>query len=476
MMLPRYRRLCPRSFIWPAIACVSACAVGPDYHKPAVQIPESFKEGAEWQRAQQQPAKLLSGTWWREYQDERLAQLIERSLKANQSIAAAEAAYRLALATVQANVASLFPVVSAALSGSRTGAGAGAASGATAAGVYNTFAANVSASWEPDLWGGIRRGIESAQAGAQATDAQLAGEQLSIAASVASDYFQLRQADVDIRSLQQQQDIDARILEMTRAALLQGEASNDELLGAQDTLELVVAELQATETAREQDEHAIAVLIGVPPGEFTLLPDPSYRFVAPAIPLALPSQLLERRYDVVSAERTAAAANAKIGVADAAFFPTLTLAAEGGFQHNTFAHLFSLPNRIWTLGPDLAATIFDGGARTAAVREARATYDVDVANYRNAVLTAFQNVEDSLSSVNHLRRQTQAYANILQRNQRLYASERAQRLAGVASEQDLLTQQLTLLQAAQNLGDSQALLAQGSVSLIRNLGGGWQWQ
>ena len=161
MMLPRYRRLCPRSFIWPAIACVSACAVGPDYHKPAVQIPESFKEGAEWQRAQQQPAKLLSGTWWREYQDERLAQLIERSLKANQSIAAAEAAYRLALATVQANVASLFPVVSAALSGSRTGAGAGAASGATAAGVYNTFAANVSASWEPDLWGGIRRGIES---------------------------------------------------------------------------------------------------------------------------------------------------------------------------------------------------------------------------------------------------------------------------------------------------------------------------
>src|SRR6202020_1634703 len=163
--------------------------------------------------------------------------------------------------------------------------------------------------------------------------------------------------------------------------------------------------------------------------------------------------------------RTAAAANAKIGVADAAFFPTLTLSAEGPSQHNTHAHLFSLPNRFWTLGPDLAETIFDGGARTAAVREARATYDEDVANYRNAVLTAFQNVEDSLSTVNHLRQQTQAYTNIFQRNQQLFASERAQRLAGTASEQDLLTQQLTLLQGEQKLKDTQSLLTHGRVAL-----------
>jgi NodT family efflux transporter outer membrane factor (OMF) lipoprotein len=193
------------------------------------------------------------------------------------------------------------------------------------------------------------------------------------------------------------------------------------------------------------------------------------------VPLVLPSQLLERRYDVVSTERMAASANAKIGVADAAFFPTLTLSAEGGYEHNTFAHLFSLPNRFWTLGPTLAQTIFDGGARTAAVREAEATYDEDVANYRNTVLAAFQSVEDSLSSVNHLRQQMQAYARILQRNQQLFASERAQLLAGSASEQDLLTQQLTLLQAEQNFKDTQALLTQGSVTLIKNLGGGWQW-
>ncbi len=473
--------LCPRALLLAVMACFGACAVGPDYHKPTVQIPESFKEGADWQRAQAKPLEPIPSTWWRVYQDERLTQLIEQSLRANQSIVAAEAAYRVAQATVQANVASLFPVVSAAVSASRSGAGAGAAAAggtgtaATASGVYNTVAASASASWEPDLWGGIRRQIESAKASAQATDAQLAGARLSIAASLASDYFQLRQADIDIQSLKQQQDIDTRILEMTRAELLQGEASNDDLLNAQDTLELVVAELQSTETAREQDEHAIAVLIGVPPASFTLPPDPSYTFVLPAVPLALPSELLERRYDVVTAERTAAAANAKIGVADAAFFPTLTLSAEGGFQHNTFAHLFSLPNRVWTLGPDLAETIFDGGSRTAAVHEAEATYDEDVATYRTTVLAAFQNVEDSLSSLNHLRQQMQAYARILQRNQQLFASERAQLLGGSVSEEDLLTQQLTLLQAEQNLKDTQALLTQSSVTLIRNLGGGWQW-
>ena len=455
--------------------CVGACAVGPNYHKPGVEIPSSFKAGADWQRAQAAPERSISSTWWRSFQDDKLTELVESSLKANQSIVAAEAAYRLALATVQANTAGLFPVVTAGASFSRTGTGVGAAAGATAAGDYNIAAVNVSASWEPDLWGQIRREIESAKASAQASDAQLAGERLSIAASVAIDYFQLRQADIDIQSLKRQQDIYTRIMEMTRATFLQGEASNDEVLTAQDNLELVIAELQTTETSREQDEHAIAVLIGVPPAEFTLPADASYAFVLPAVPATLPSQLLERRYDVVSAERTAAAANAKIGVAEAAFFPALTLSAEGGFQHNTFAHLFSLPNRFWTLGPDLAETIFDGGARSAAVHEAEATYDEEVATYRNTVLTAFQNVEDSLSSMDHLNQEMQAYAKIFQRNQQLFASEHAQLLAGSVSEEDFLTEQLTLVQAEQNLKDTQALLTQSSVSLIKNLGGGWQW-
>jgi NodT family efflux transporter outer membrane factor (OMF) lipoprotein len=244
---------------------------------------------------------------------------------------------------------------------------------------------------------------------------------------------------------------------------------------AQDTLEQVIAFLQATQATREQYEHAIAVLTGVPPGNFSIAPEPHYSFVTPAVPLALPSQLLERRYDVVSAERLAASANARIGVAKAAFFPTLMLSAQAGFQTGALSTLFSLPSRLWTVGPSLTQPLFDGGARSAALREARANYDEYVAAYRQTVLTAFQSVEDSLSSTNHLMQQQQAYAVMYRRNQQLFEREQAQFGLGEASEQNVLTQQLTLLLAQQNLADTQALLTLSSVTLIRNLGGGWQW-
>ncbi|MGF6902365.1 NodT family efflux transporter outer membrane factor (OMF) lipoprotein [Paraburkholderia sp. GAS348] len=461
-----------------ATLMTAGCAVGPDYRKPTIDIPIGFKEGVDWQRAQADPQATLSSTWWREYHDDTLTHLVEEAFKANQSIAQAEAAYRLAQATVAANTAGLFPTISAGISGSRAGAGsgAGAANGsALNSGVHNTVTADVTASWELDLWGQIRREIESSKASAQASDAQLAGQRLSIAASVVNDYFELRRADVDIDLLEQQQRIDAGILDMTRASYAQGESSNDSVLAAQDNLEIVIADLQTTKISREQYEHAIAVLTGVPPGKFSVAPEPHYAFVAPAVPLSLPSQLLERRYDVVSAERTAASANAKIGVAKAAFFPNLTLSAQGGFQHSSLANLFSVPNRFWTLGPELAGTIFDGGARTAAVNEAHASYDEAVAAYRQAVLSAFGSVEDSLSSWNHLAQQEHAFADIYQRNKRLFESEQAQVQFGTASQQSLLTQQLTLLLAQQNLADTQASLTLSSVTLIKNLGGGWGW-
>ncbi|MGV2287993.1 efflux transporter outer membrane subunit [Trinickia sp. YCB016] len=479
---PGWRRFCGGVAVAIAVS-VAGCTAGPDYRKPEVQIPQGFKEGVDWQRAEVNPAASLSSTWWQMYQDATLDDLVDRSLKANQSIVAAEAAYRVALATVEANTASLFPVVTGSLSGSRTGVGpgvtqvpGGSSSVAGSGGrVVNSTSALVSASWELDLWGSIRREIESAKESAQASDAQLAGERLSIEASVVLDYFALRQGDYDIQSLTRQQEIDSRIFDMTQASYREGAASSDQVLVAQDNLEAVVAALQTTKIAREQDEHALAVLAGVPPANFEIAPDPDHAFVIPDVPLGLPSELLERRYDVVSAERTAASANARIGVAEAAFFPSVTLSAEGGFQHNTLAHLFSLPNRFWTLGPDIAETIFDAGARTAAVRQARATYDEDVATYRNTVLTAFSSVEDSLSSVNHLRVQEASFANILRRNQQLFSSMQAQRDFGAASEQDLLTQELTLVEAQQSLRDTQSVLAQSSVTLVKNLGGGWQW-
>src|ERR1700683_2948401 len=459
-----------------AALCVTACAVGPDYHKPTVQTPGSFKEGADWQRAQANPQGALSSTWWVEYHDEQLSQLVDAALKSNQSIVAAEAAYRVAQATVSASVAALYPTVSASLSATRSESGpAAAAATGVPIGVSHAVTASAAASWELDLWGQTRRQIESSKAGAQASDAQRAGQRLSIAASVASDYFALRQADLDIDFLKQQQQVNADILTMTQAGYAQGAAAGDYVLVGQRQLQAVIAALQTTQIQREQYEHAIAVLVGVPPGGFSIQPRQDYVFVTPPVPLSLPSQLLERRYDVVTAERTAASANAKIGVAQAAFFPTLDLSAEGGYVHNQFAHLFSLPNRFWTLGPTLAETIFDGGARTAAVREARATYDEEVANYRQTVLAAFQSVEDSLSSWNHLQQQAQAYTNIYQRNQKLFDNTRAQREVGTASEQNLLSEQLTLLLAKQNLQDTQAALTQSSVALIKNLGGGWQW-
>ncbi|WP_408527247.1 efflux transporter outer membrane subunit [Paraburkholderia fungorum] len=450
--------------------------VGPDYRKPEVQVPQGFKEGVDWQRAEANPQAAISSTWWRMYGDDQLNGLVEQALTANQSIAAAEAAYRVALATVEANRAGLFPIVTAGLAGARSGGniqGLSASSGSSAS-PGNVVAATGAVSWELDLWGQIRREIEEAKANAEASDAQLAGERISIAASVATDYFQLRQADYDIRALQEQQAIYSRILVMTQTGLKEGAASNDDVLDAQQNIQTVIADLQATETIREQDEHAIAVLTGTPPESLTIAPDPDYPFPHPDVPPALPSQLLERRYDVVSAERTAAAANASIGVAEAAYFPTFTLSAQGGFAHNTFAHLFTVPSRFWTLGPDLAATIFDGGERTAAVHKARATYDQDVANYRNTVLTAFQSVEDSLSSMNHLRAQESALTYVLDSSSRLFASQQAQFAAGAASEQNVLTQRLTLIQAQQGVRDTQALLAESNVLLVKNLGGGWQ--
>jgi NodT family efflux transporter outer membrane factor (OMF) lipoprotein len=454
-----------------ATLCFMGCAVGPNYHKPTVQIPESFKEGVDWQRAQANPQGSLSSTWWLDYHDDQLSKLVDEALHANQSIIAADAAYRLAQATVSASAASLYPTVSASASGTRAEYGsAAAASNDAPQGVYHYVTASVSASWELDLWGKTRRQIESSKANAQASDAQRAGQRLSIAASVASDYFALRQADIDIDVLRQEQRVYGDLLAMTQAGYTQGGSSGDDVLIAQDTLEAVIAALQTIQTQREQYEHAVAVLVGVPPGGFSIEPRKDYVFVTPAVPLSLPSRLLERRYDVVTAERQVASANAKIGVAEAAFYPTLDLAAQGGYVHNQFAHLISMPNRFWTLGPTLAETLFDGGARRAAVREARATYDEEVATYRQAVLTAFQSVEDSMSSWNHLQQQTQAYTTIYQRTQTLFDHTRAQREIGTASEQSLLNERLTLLSAKQNLEDSQASLTQSSVTLIKNLG------
>lgn len=454
---------------------LGGCMVGPDYQKPAMPLPQTFKEGAQWQRAASNPQGALDSQWWLAYQDPVLNDLVARSAQANQSIIAAEAAYRLAQAQVASSRAGLWPTVGVGLSGSRGEGGDGTTSSSTTStGVKNSVSATLTASWEPDLWGEVRRGIESSQAAAQQSDALLAGVRLSISSSVASNYLALRQMDIDVRLLQQQQAINQQLLAMIQAQFTQGVATNDQLLVAQDQLTTSIADLQTSQRDREQYEHALAVLVGVAPSEFSVAPRNDFSFVVPRPPLTLPSTLLQRRPDVVAAERSAAAANAKIGVAEAAFFPTLDLTAQLVYRGSALGGLFSLPNRIWTLGPALAETIFDGGAREAAVKQAEASYDQIAANYRGTVLSALQNVEDNLSAINHLQTQADAFQQVYQRNQQLFGSQEAQLRAGTVSRETVLTQQLVLLQAEQNLRDTQGQLSQGSVALIQSLGGGWQ--
>lgn len=454
---------------------LGGCMVGPDYQKPAMPLPQTFKEGAQWQRAASNPQGALDSQWWLAYQDPVFNDLVARSAQANQSIIAAEAAYRLAQAQVASSRAGLWPTVGVGLSGSRGEGGDGTTSSSTTStGVKNSVSATLTASWEPDLWGEVRRGIESSQAAAQQSDALLAGVRLSISSSVASNYLALRQMDIDVRLLQQQQAINQQLLAMIQAQFTQGVATNDQLLVAQDQLTTSIADLQTSQRDREQYEHALAVLVGMAPSEFSVTPRNDFSFVVPRPPLTLPSTLLQRRPDVVAAERSAAAANAKIGVAEAAFFPTLDLTAQLGYRGSALGGLFSLPNRIWTLGPALAETIFDGGAREAAVKQAEASYDQVAANYRGTVLSALQNVEDNLSAINHLQTQADAFQQVYQRNQQLFGSQEAQLRAGTVSRETVLTQQLVLLQAEQNLRDTQGQLSQGSVALIQSLGGGWQ--
>lgn len=452
---------------------LGGCMVGPDYQKPAMELPQSFKEGAQWQRAAANPQGALDSQWWLAYQDPVLNDLVARSAKANQSIIAAEAAYRLAKAQVASSRAGLWPTVGVGLSGSR-GEGGDSTTSTTSSGVKNSFSATLTASWEPDLWGEVRRSIESSQATAQQSDALLAGVRLSISSSVASNYLALRQMDIDVRLLQQQQKINQQLLDMIQSQYTQGVATNDQLLVAQDQLTTSIADLQTSLRDREQYEHALAVLVGVAPSEFAVASRNDFTFVLPRPPLTLPSTLLQRRPDVVAAERSAAAANAKIGVAEAAFFPSLDLTAQLGYRGSALGGLFSLPNLIWTLGPALAETLFDGGAREAAVKQAEASYDQIAANYRGTVLSALQNVEDNLSAINHLQTQADAFQQVYQRNQQLFGSQEAQLRAGTVSQEAVLTQQLVLLQAEQNLRDTQGQLSQGSVALIQSLGGGWQ--
>lgn len=448
-------------------AGLSACAVGPDYQRPSVNVSSHFKQMDGWRQAAPGDA-LPKGAWWTVYQDPELSALLEQVQISNQNVAQYEAAYRKAAALVKTARAGFYPTVSASVDGTRSGG----KSSTSASSTSSTSTANLSASWEPDLWGKVRRTVEQDNASAAASQAQLASITLSAQSSLAQDYFQLRVTDEKISLYQQTVAAYERYLQVVEQQFQVGSTTSSTVATAQTQLESARASTLDLQWQRAQLEHAIAVLIGRPPAEFQIVARP-LRYTIPAIPVGLPSALLERRPDVAYAERNMAAANAAIGVAQAAYYPDLTLTASGGTSGSPLSQLFSLSNRLWSLGAEVSGTVLDFGATSGAVQQARASYEGQVAAYRQAVLTGLQEVEDYLVQLHTLetevatqKRAAEAARAAARLTYNQYSAGMINYLNVATTEATSLTQQQSVL----TLISSQLV---ASVELIAALGGGW---
>ncbi len=452
-----------------AILCliVSGCAIGPKYIRPTTQIPTEYKESKDWKIAEPQDA-IIRGEWWKVFNDPRLDELETEVNISNQNIAQAQAQYAQAYALVQAAKSSFFPILSTSASYKRSHTSSDT-NGKNATS-QNLLSADVS--WELDLWGKIRKTIEANRAKAQASEADLEGIRLSAQAQLAQDYFQLCSLDAQKKLLQDTKVIFQKFLVLTKNRHAGGVAAESDVLQAQTQLEETQAQEIDIGVQRSQLEHAIALLIGKPASDFSI-PSLMQSAVVPSIPVGLPSAILERRPDIAAAERNVAADNALVGVAESAYFPTLTLSASGSYESSNLARIFSSPNPLWSVGPALAETIFDAGLRQAQTAQAKAAYDADVASYRQTVLTAFQQVEDNLAALRILEQEGQVQDEAVKDAQKAVALETNQYKAGTVSALDVITTQATALT---NEKAAVTILGQrmnACVLLIQYLGGGW---
>jgi len=457
-----------RAGLLAAIAVLCAgCTVGPDYVRPEAPVPAAFKEGQGWKTAQPRD-EAPRGGWWEVFGDADLDALERQVDVSNQTIQAAEARVREAQAATLAARAGLFPGVSANAGALRSSRATG--NGSTAA--SNSYNVALDLSWEVDLWGRVRRGIEASDAGAQATAADLAAARLSVQALLAQSYLLLRVEDAQIQLLQETVTGYERSLQLTRNQYAAGVVARGDVAQAETQLKSTQAQALDAKVARAQLEHAIAVLVGRPPSELAIVPR-LLAAVFPAIPAAVPSELLERRPDVAAAERRVAGANAQIGVAQAAFFPSLSLSGVGGVQSSALGDLVSLPSRYWSLGAGLAQAVFDAGLRSAQKSQAIAVYDETVATYRSTVLNAFQEVEDNLVALSLLEQEAAVQDEAVKSARESAAIAANQYRAGTATYIVVV-----VLQAAALNNERAALAILGrrltaSVGLIKALGGGW---
>jgi NodT family efflux transporter outer membrane factor (OMF) lipoprotein len=459
----------------PYVLC--ACTVGPDYVKPDVQTPSAYKEAdaasSTWKVAT--PSDMTNrGKWWQIFGDPQLDALEDQVNVSNQDLKVAEANYRQARALVQQARAGYFPTVTVGAAAVRYRQSANVPSRTTATiGPNNDFLLPLDVSWEADVWGRIRRLVESSQASAQASAADLETVRLSLQSELAADYFALRGLDAESRLLEQTLGAYRKALELTQNRYSGGIASRADVAQAETQLKTTRAQYIDLGVQRAQLEHAIALLIGKLPSEFSIAAAP-FGGAPPPVPLALPSQLLERRPDIASAERQVAAANAQIGVAKAAYYPTITLNAAFGFEADTFSNWLSWPSRLWAIGAAGTETVFDAGRRRAVTDQALAAYDGTVASYRETVLVAFRDVEDNLAELRILAEESQVQDEAVQSSQRSVALTTNRYTGGAATYLDVVVVQTVALFNERASIQTASRRMQACVRLIKAVGGGWQ--
>jgi NodT family efflux transporter outer membrane factor (OMF) lipoprotein len=455
------------------VALLSGCAVTRVDPPAPVAAPAQYKEDGLWKQARPATAEPVPEQWWTLFDDPVLNDLQRRLVIGNENLKAAVAQLAGARAALEASRSALLPTLSVGVSGTRSASPDGnVTNGTINRGPTNSVQASLNASWEPDLWGRLRLASEGAGATLQATADDLAAARLSAQATLAQTYVSLRTAEAQEALYDRSVQAYQRFLDLTQARYQSGVAARSDVLQAQTQLRSAQAQLLETRSTRAQLAHAIAVLLGLPPSALELsknaaLPTP------PEVPMMLPSQLLERRPDIAAAQRRVASAYAQIGVADAAYFPSLTLSGSGGYRSSTLSKLLSAPNLFWSLGPSLAQAIFDGGQRKLASAQARTSAEVATSTYRQTVLTALQEVEDNLILADHLREEARLQQEALASAQRNLELVTDQYRAGTVSFLDVTTAQNSAFNAEASLLSVRNRQLAAISLLLKNVAGRW---
>lgn len=456
------------------VAMLSACAVGPDYQRPQTAEIAQYKEAKGWRQANPSDS-LARGAWWELYGDQQLNALVEKLNSANQTVAQSEAQYRQAQALVRSARGAFYPSVDLSVGKTRSSQGTGSSSSSlssSASGIRDTYNAQLGVSWEADIWGKLRRSLQANEASAQASFADLAAMRLSQQSELVQNYLQLRVIDQQKRLLESTVAAYEKSLQMTQNQYRAGISGRDAVAQAQTQLKSTQGDLVDLIWQRAQFENAIAVLTGQAPAEFSIAESQNIPNL-PQIPLSLPSQLLERRPDIASAERSVIAANANIGVAKAAYYPDLTLSMSGGYSSSTSKNLLTLPNRFWSVGPKLDLPIFDGGIRSAEVDRTEAAYDQTVAKYRQTVLDGFREVENYLVQLKVYEDEAAVRQEALDAARDSLRLTQNQYKAGLIAYIDVVVVQATALSNERTVLNILQSRLIASVQLIAALGGGW---